>query len=112
MAHTPRPKQPAEVTAYDHDDVRPNIPTADAAATFYDESRATLPPVRYPRNPDLDPQLVWKGKDEQDGSDLVVDAPPIYIQEKIAPEALIRDLKARRDRKSTRLNSSHVKISY
>jgi len=36
--------------------------------------------VRYPRNPDLDPQLVWRGKDEQDSADLEVTAPPIYIQ--------------------------------
>ena len=35
------------------------------------------------RNRDLDPQLVWRGKDEQDWSDLVVHAPPLYIQEKI-----------------------------
>ena len=38
-----------------------------------------------PRNRDLDPQLVWRGKDEQDRSDLVVQAPPIYIQEKVHP---------------------------
>jgi hypothetical protein len=25
--------------------------------------------VRYPRNTDLDPQLVWRGKDERDWSD-------------------------------------------
>ena len=37
--------------------------------------------IRYPRNTDLDPQLVWRGKDEQDWSDLVVPAPPLYIQE-------------------------------
>lgn len=94
MPRASKPKKPTEVTAYDHDDTRPNIPTADAAATFYDETKDTLPPLRYPRNPDLDPQLVWKGKDEQDGEDLVVDAPPIYIQEKVAPQALIQNLRA------------------
>src|SRR6185437_16055986 len=46
----------------------------------------------YPRNPDLDPQLVWRGKDEQDSAPLAVDTVPIYIQEKVYPEALIRDL--------------------
>jgi adenine-specific DNA-methyltransferase len=50
-------------------------------------------PVVYPRNPDLDPQLVWKGKDTQDLSDLRVDAPPIYIQEKIDPTVLIENLR-------------------
>jgi len=93
MARTTKPKSPTKVTAYDHDEKRSNIPTADAAATFYDETKDALPPLRYQRNPDLDPQLVWKGKDAQDGEDLVVDAPPIYIQEKIAPQALIENLK-------------------
>jgi adenine-specific DNA-methyltransferase len=81
------------VTAYDHDDKRSNIPTADAAATFFDEVREKLPPSRYPRNVDLDPQLVWKGKDQQDDDDLIVRAPPIYIQEKIAAQAIIENLK-------------------
>ena len=93
MPRPTKPKGPTEVTAYDHDDTRRNIPTADAAATFYDEAGDTLPPLRYSRNPDLDPQLVWKGKDAQDGEDLVVDAPPIYIQEKVVPRALIENLR-------------------
>ena len=41
----------------------------------------------YPRDPSLDPQLVWKGKDEQDRQDLEVPVVPIYIQEKIHPQA-------------------------
>ena len=45
------------------------------------------------RNRDLDPQLIWRGKDQQDWSDLVVHAPPLYIQEKIHPKALIDDLR-------------------
>jgi adenine-specific DNA-methyltransferase len=48
--------------------------------------------IRYPRNTDLDPQLVWRGKDEQDWSDIVVHAPPLYIQEKVHPKALIDEL--------------------
>ena len=44
------------------------------------------------RNRDLDPQLVWRGKDELDWSDLVVQAPPLYIQEKVHPKVLIDDL--------------------
>ena len=42
------------------------------------------------RNRDLDPQLVWRGKDHQDWSDLVVQAPPLFIQEKVHPKVLIR----------------------
>lgn len=42
---------------------------------------------------DLDEaQLVWRGKDQQDWSDLVVNTPPLYIQEKIHPKAIIDDL--------------------
>ena len=48
--------------------------------------------MTYPRNTDLDPQLVWRGKDEQDQSDLVAHAPPLYIQEKVHPKVLIDDL--------------------
>src|SRR5260370_16962000 len=44
------------------------------------------------RNRDLDPQLVWRGKDEQDWSDLVVHAPPLYIQEKVLPKVLVDEL--------------------
>lgn len=42
-----------------------------------------------------DAQLVWRGKDRQDWSDLVVNAPPLNIQEKIHPKAIIDDLVAR-----------------
>lgn len=42
-----------------------------------------------------DAQLVWRGKDKQDWSDLVVNVPPLYIQEKIHPKAIIDDLKRR-----------------
>jgi adenine-specific DNA-methyltransferase len=36
-----------------------------------------------------------RGKDEQDAEDLMVGAVPIYIQEKIQPETIIRDLMRR-----------------
>jgi adenine-specific DNA-methyltransferase len=42
-----------------------------------------------------DAQLVWRGKDSQDWSDLVVNAPPLYIQEKIHSKAIIDDLARR-----------------
>jgi adenine-specific DNA-methyltransferase len=40
-----------------------------------------------------DAQLVWRGKDAQDWSDLIVNTPPLYIQEKIHPKAIIEDLR-------------------
>jgi len=73
------------------DEKRKNIPTAEHQAVL-DEEQKKPRQIRYPRNTDLDPQLVWRGKDEQDWSDLVVHAPPLYIQEKIHPKALVDDL--------------------
>jgi adenine-specific DNA-methyltransferase len=76
-------------------DSRKNIPTAETQG-LVSEDEARPVALRYPRNPDLDPQLVWKGKDAEDGADLRVDAVPIYIQEKIHPKAIIDDLKRMR----------------
>jgi adenine-specific DNA-methyltransferase len=70
---------------------RKNIPSAELQAVVEEHQRRPLQ-LRYPRNPDLDPQLVWRGKDEQDGRDLLVNAPPLYIQEKVHPKVLIDDL--------------------
>jgi adenine-specific DNA-methyltransferase len=67
------------------------IPTAELEAVVRPEDKRPRE-VRYPRNADLDPQLMWRGKDEQNWTDLVVKAPPLYIQEKVHPKALIDDL--------------------
>src|SRR4051794_40482697 len=81
-----------------HDDAkRRNIPTAEYQSVLKQEQQSPLK-LKYPRNTDLDPQLVWRGKDEQDWSDLVVAAPPIYIQEKVHPKVLIADLLRMTDR--------------
>ena len=73
-------------------DTRTNIPTAEYQSMVREETESPLR-VAYQRcNRDLDPQLVWRGKDEQDLSDLVVNVPPLYIQEKVHPKALIADL--------------------
>ena len=56
------------------------------------ESQDPLRVAYERRNRDLDPQLVWRGKDEQDWSDLVVPAPPLFIQEKVHPKVLVDDL--------------------
>ena len=83
---------PTPVEALTHDDKRVNIPTADAR-DFVDEAASTPGRLLYPRDTSLDPQLVWRGKDAQDAADLAVDAPPIYIQEKIDPRVLIENLR-------------------
>ena len=87
-----KPAAPKSVEAFKHDDAtRKNIPSAEQQSIVQKEHE--LPKtIRYPRNTDLDPQLVWRGKDEQDWSDLVVHAPPLYIQEKVHPKVLIDDL--------------------
>jgi adenine-specific DNA-methyltransferase len=87
-----KPPTQKSVDAIKHDDAkRKNIPTAEYQSVL-DEAQKNPKQVRYPRNTDLDPQLVWRGKDEQDWSDLVVHAPPLYIQEKVHPKALIDEL--------------------
>ena len=73
------------------EDKRKNIPTAEHQSVLEREQKQPRT-LRYPRNTDLDPQLVWRGKVEQDWSDLVVHAPPLYIQEKVHPKVLIEDL--------------------
>jgi adenine-specific DNA-methyltransferase len=71
---------------------RKNIPTAEHQAVMREEDKSPIRVAYERRNRDLDPQLVWRGKDEQDWSDLVVHAPPLYIQEKVHPKVLIDDL--------------------
>jgi adenine-specific DNA-methyltransferase len=71
---------------------RKNIPTAEYQSVVKEEHQSPIRVAYERRNRDLDPQLVWRGKDEQDWSDLVVHAPPLYIQEKVHPKVLIDDL--------------------
>lgn len=73
-----------------HKDKRANIPTEELRDFISDEQK-TPKTILYPRDESLDPQLVWKGKDEQDSKELEVPAVPIYIQEKIHPQAIIED---------------------
>src|SRR6266403_1379406 len=71
---------------------RKNIPTAEYQSVLQTNQKDPVRVAYQRRNRDLDPQLVWRGKDEQDWSDLVVYAPPLYIQEKVHPKVLIDDL--------------------
>lgn len=87
------PKQSKQIESIKHgDDKRKNIPTAEHQSVMADEERSPIQVAYDRRNRDLDPQLVWRGKDEQDWSDLVVSAPPLYIQEKVHPKVLVDDL--------------------
>ena len=89
-----KPATPTSVQAVRHTgESRVNIPTAELGSLAEAEETGSQA-LRYPRDPSLDPQLVWKGKDEQDGEDLVVPAVPIHIQEQISPKAIIEDLRA------------------
>ena len=93
MATKKNTKAPKAVEALLHEgEKRKNIPTAEFQSVMKQEEQKPVE-LRYPRNKDLDPQLVWRGKDEQDWSDLVVHAPPLYIQEKVHPKVLIDDLR-------------------
>ncbi|WP_071559499.1 site-specific DNA-methyltransferase [Paenibacillus polymyxa] len=81
-----------------HDDAtRKNIPTVEYQSVMAKEEQDPIRVSYNRRNHDLDPQLVWRGKDSQDWSDLVVQAPPLYIQEKVHPKVLIDDLQRRID---------------
>jgi len=90
----PKTKTPISVTALTHDEAtRKNIPTAEYQSVVDRDTKTPIQVAYERRNRDIDPQLVWRGKDEQDWSDLVVPAPPLYIQEKVHPKVLIDDLK-------------------
>jgi adenine-specific DNA-methyltransferase len=86
-------KTPTPISSHTHADTRPNIPTEELR-DFIAEDEKKPKTVLYPRDPSLDPQLVWKGKDEQDAADLAVPAVPIYIQEHIKPQAIVEMVRA------------------
>ena len=88
-----RDKQKKAVEALTHDEARRrNLPSAEHQPLMREEEQTPVRVAYERRNRDLDPQLVWRGKDEQDFADLVVNAPPLYIQERVHPKALIDDL--------------------
>ncbi len=94
-----RKKSPKQVETIVHDEAkRTNIPTAEFQSFLDDEAKHPIQVAYERRNPDLDPQLVWRGKDLQDWSDLVAPAPPLFIQEKVHPKVLIDALRARTSR--------------
>ena len=93
MARRPTRRHLKSVETLTHEGTsRRNIPTAEYQPVMRDEELNPIQVAYERRNRDLDPQLVWRGKDTQDWSDLIVQAPPLYIQEKVHPKALIDDL--------------------
>jgi len=93
MAKKTKKTTPKRVETLTHDEAsRKNIPTAEYQSVMEKEAQSPIQVAYQRRNRDLDPQLVWRGKDEQDWSDLVVQAPPLFIQEKVHPKVLIDDL--------------------
>ena len=88
-----RNNEPKPVESFKHKDKRTNIPTEELR-DFVAEDEKSPKTMLYSRDPSLDPQLVWKGKDEQDQKDLAVPVVPVYIQEKIHPQAIIENLRA------------------
>ncbi|MFN6538308.1 MAG: site-specific DNA-methyltransferase [Nostoc sp. EkiNYC01] len=75
-----------------HQDKRANIPTEELKDFMADEQKKPKV-ILYPRDTSLDPQLVWKGKDEQDQHPLEVPALPMYIQEKVHPQSIIQEFR-------------------
>ena len=88
-----RTKQPKSVETLTHEEARRrNLPSAEHQPLMREDEQEPVRVIYERRNRDLDPQLVWRGKDEQDWSDLVVNAPPLYIQERVHPKVLVDDL--------------------
>ena len=88
-----RTRTPKSVETLTHGDaMRKNIPTAEYQPVMREEDQNPIRVAYQRRNRDLDPQLVWHGKDERDWADLIVQAPPLFIQEKVHPKVLIDDL--------------------
>jgi len=91
-----KPPIDKQIESFVHEDAsRRNIPPAEYQTMVTNQEKTPVQVAFERRNQDLDPQLIWRGKDIQDWPDLVVTAPPIYIQEKIHPRVLIDDLKRR-----------------
>src|ERR1700681_1237495 len=102
--HTGASPRKKTVETLTHEEAsRKNIPTAEFQSVMQKEEEKPIRVAYARRNRDLDPQLVWRGKDEQDWSDLVTHAPPLYIQEKVHPKVLIDDLvrRSKADKKAT-----------
>jgi adenine-specific DNA-methyltransferase len=88
----PASKEPTNIGSIRHGDKRLNIPTVDGQ-DFVNPEVAAPVVERWDKEfrPD-EPQLVWRGKADQPDT-VDVTTPPIYIQEKVDPRALVEDLR-------------------
>ena len=103
-----RRKQSKSVETIRHGDAtRKNLPSAEHQPLMQDAEQSPVQVAYERRNRDLDPQLVWRGKDEQDWSELVVNAPPLYIQERVHPKSLVDDL-VRQSEQARRAQAENV----
>ena len=91
-------KSSTPVSSFKHKDKRVNIPPSELSGFMEDEEKAPGT-MLYPRDTSLDPQLVWQGKDEQDQEDLAVPTVPVYIQEKIQPQAIVDNVRKQAEKK-------------
>ena len=88
-----RTKTPKRVSTLKHGAAsRPNIPTAEFEAVLDPVDHEPVRVAFERRNRDLDPQFVWRGKDVPGPAELMVQAPPLFIQEKVHPKVLVDDL--------------------
>jgi adenine-specific DNA-methyltransferase len=111
MPSTKKPKTPLDVKTLTHaEEKRRNIPTAEYQSVVEKGNSDPLMVAYERRNRDLDPQLIWRGKDIRDWSDLVVPAPPLYIQEKVHPKVLIDDLKRHSATHNPQPTTSHQQL--
>jgi adenine-specific DNA-methyltransferase len=90
---TARTTDAAAVVSYKHKDKRKRIPTQEESVKLSAREKQPIK-KRYEYDPSLDPQLIWSGKKEA-GEEFGVSTVPIYVQEKVAPEAIIARLKQR-----------------
>ena len=102
---------PTKIDAFRHQDQRTNIPSDEHAsfvATDGAEHIMSTPPPQW--DSELDPQLVWRGKDRLDDDSLAVRVVPIYIQERIVPRAIIENLRWHRNRSESGLSESELTL--
>ena len=111
MAKVTKEKPAKTVETLTHDEAsRKNIPTAEYQSVMRTDEQAPVRVAYERRNRDLDPQLVWRGKDEKDWSDLVVPAPPLYIQEKVHPKVLIDDLRRQTEKSGSKKSDTQFDL--
>jgi adenine-specific DNA-methyltransferase len=111
MAKVTKEKPAKTVETLTHDEAsRKNIPTAEYQSVMRTDEQAPVRVAYERRNRDLDPQLVWRGKDELDWSDLVVPAPPLYIQEKVHPKVLIDDLRRQTEKSGSKKSDTQFDL--